>query len=80
MIYTPCVDHRREYAIEYYVTADGECPVKELLDAMPLKHEVKARKFFELLEETGPGLPRPYADAVRGKIREEVHERLAQEE
>jgi len=70
MIYTPCVGRRPEYEIEYYVTADGECPVREMLDAMPPKHEVKARKFFELLEEKGPNLPRPYADAVRGKIRE----------
>lgn len=60
----------REYEIEYYVTADGECPVKEMIDAMTLKHEVKVRKFFELLEEKGPSLPRPYADSVRGKIRE----------
>lgn len=29
-------------------------------------------KFFELLEEKGPNLPRPYADTVHGKIRELV--------
>lgn len=56
----------------YYTTAGGDCPVQELLDGMPLKHEVKVRKFFELLEEKGPVLPRPYADAVHGKIRELV--------
>lgn len=61
-----------DYEIEYYVTVDGECPVKKMLDAMPLKHEVKVRKFFELLEEKGPNLPRPYADIVREKIRELV--------
>lgn len=72
MIYTSPEDRGREYEIEYFVTADGECPVMELLDAMPLKHEAKAKKFFELLEEKGPTLPRPYADALQGKIREFV--------
>lgn len=72
MIYTLGVGSHRDYTIEYYIAADGECPVKDLLDIMPLKHEAKARKFFELLEEKGPGLPRPYADALRGKIRELV--------
>jgi phage-related protein len=72
MIYTSNTPPGREYEIEYYSTAGGDCPVKELLDAMPLKHRVKTRKFFALLEETGSVLPRPYADAVRGKIRELV--------
>ena len=72
MIYTRHEGRGREYEIEYYVAAGGECPVKDMLDAMPLKHEAKVRKFFELLEERGPGLPRPYADALRGKIRELV--------
>ncbi|MBI5239610.1 MAG: type II toxin-antitoxin system RelE/ParE family toxin [Elusimicrobia bacterium] len=39
---------------------------------MPAKHEAKAQKFLHLLEERGPSLPRPYADALRGKIRELV--------
>lgn len=72
MIYTHDTASGREYAIEYYMTADGDCPVKEMLDDMTLKHAAKTRKFFELLEEKGPGLPRPYADAVQGKIRELV--------
>lgn len=62
----------RAYTIEFYVTAGGECPVKEILDAMPIKHETKVMKFFELLEEKGPNLPRPYADTLRGKTRELV--------
>ena len=72
MIYTPHEAFRREYEIEYYATAGGACPVREMLDAMPLKHRAKIQKFFELLEENGPVLPRPYADAIRGKIRELV--------
>ena len=30
----------------------------------------KVAKWLALLEQQGPNLPRPYADAVRGKIRE----------
>jgi len=72
MIYTSSTPPEREYEIVYYTTDGGNCPVQEMLDAMPPKHTVKAGKFFKLLEETGPVLPRPYADAVRGKIRELV--------
>lgn len=72
MIYTSSTPPGPEYEIEYYTTAGGDCPVKEMLDAMPLKHTIKVGKFFELLEEKGPVLPRPYADAVQGKIRELV--------
>lgn len=72
MIYTDEDGAGQNYEIEYYVAASGACPVKELLDSMPLKHEAKALKFFALLEEKGPDLPRPYADALHGKIRELV--------
>jgi phage-related protein len=72
MIYTDDDGADRNYEIEYYVAASGACPVKELLDSMPYKHEAKTLKFFALLEEKGPDLPRPYADALRGKIRELV--------
>lgn len=72
MIYTGDVGCGPEYEVEFYATASGACPVEEMLAAMPLKHEAKVRKFFELLEERGPSLPRPYADALRGKIRELV--------
>lgn len=59
-----------DYEIEFYTTPDGKCPLDEFLDGMPEKHAAKAEKFMELLEEKGPDLPRPFADAVRGKIRE----------
>lgn len=61
-----------EYAVEYYSSDNGRCPLQEMLDEMPSKHAAKALKFLQLLEEKGPNLPRPYADALRGKIRELV--------
>ena len=60
------------YEIGFYATASNDCPVKELLAAMPEKHAAKAAKFFQLLKNEGPNLPRPYADVLRGKIRELV--------
>lgn len=59
-----------EYEVLFYERAGGECPTKELLDEMPLKVAGKVSKWLELLEQEGPNLPRPYADLVRGKIRE----------
>lgn len=35
-----------------------------------LKIRAKVAKWIEKLEKEGPDLPRPYADIVRGKIRE----------
>ena len=61
-----------EYRITFYRTLDGECSVEKSLALMPGKHETKAMKFFQLLEEKGPNLPRPYADVLHGKIRELV--------
>ena len=58
------------YEIEFYTTASGQCPMDAFLDQMPVKHAAKAEKFMGLLEEKGPDLPRPFADIVRGKIRE----------
>ena len=40
------------------------------MDGLLLKVRAKAEKWMEKLEEEGPNLPRPYADVVRGKIRE----------
>ena len=58
------------YNILYYSTARGDIPVREFLNELPEKVRAKARGFLALLSEEGPNLPRPYADAVRGKIRE----------
>jgi phage-related protein len=54
----------------FYVKTNGECPMDEFLDALPVKVRAKIAKWIELLEEEGPDLPRPYADTLRDKIRE----------
>ena len=42
----------------------------EFLEELPVPVRAKVAKWMELLEREGPNLPRPYADTVRGKIRE----------
>ncbi len=46
------------------------CPAAEFLESCTPAHQIKVLHFLELLEETGPTLPRPYADILR----EGVHE------
>ena len=58
------------YEVLFYETAEGRCPTKDFLDALPLKVRAKVSKWLDLLRREGPKLPRPYADVVRGKIRE----------
>ena len=71
-----------DYDIVLYETGDGRCLAKDFLEALPLKVRAKVSKWLDLLRREGPDLPRPYADVVRGKIRElrvsfgGVHHRL----
>ena len=58
------------YEVEFYEDEKGRCPVVEFLNVLQLKIRAKVSKWIAKLEEEGPGLPRPYADLVRGKIRE----------
>ncbi len=41
-----------------------------MLEALPAKVQGKILRWIEALETHGPNVPRPYADVVRGKIRE----------
>jgi len=61
---------RYPYQVLFYQGPGGRRPAEEFLDALPVKARAKAAKWMEKLEEFGPDLPRPYADIVRGKIRE----------
>ncbi len=46
------------------------CPAFEFLESCKPAHQIKVIHFLELLEETGPTLPRPYADLLRDGIHE----------
>jgi phage-related protein len=58
------------YSLVLYTTERGDSPIDEFLDGLDKKSRAKVAAHLSLLEEEGPNLKRPYADVVRGKIRE----------
>jgi phage-related protein len=58
------------YNIVFYTTERGDSPIDDFLDDLGKKPRAKVAAYLSLLEEQGPNLKRPYADIVRGKIRE----------
>jgi phage-related protein len=58
------------YDLIFYTTERGDSPVDDFLDGLDKKSRAKVAAHLSLLEEQGPNLKRPYADVVRGKIRE----------
>ena len=58
------------YNLVFYTTERGDSPVDDFLDELDKKSRAKVAAHMSLLEEQGPNLKRPYADVVRGKIRE----------
>ncbi len=58
------------YQILFYSTERGDSPIDEFLDELDKKSRAKVEAYLSLLAEQGPDLKRPYADHVRGKIRE----------
>lgn len=58
------------YEVEFYKDSKGKCLAKEFLNELQIKIRAKVTKWVDKLEKEGPNLPRPYADIVRGKIRE----------
>jgi phage-related protein len=58
------------YNLVFYTTERGDSPVDDFLDGLDKKSRAKVAAHLSLLEEQGPHLKRPYADVVRGKIRE----------
>lgn len=58
------------FEVLFYQEHDGECPALAFLKGLPPKVRGKVEKWLEKLGEYGPNLPRPYADTLRGKIRE----------
>ena len=58
------------YEVLFYETSSGECPAQDFLGGLGPRVEGKVARWLDLLEREGPNLPRPYADVVRGKLRE----------
>lgn len=64
------MEDKDTYQVIFYKSPNGHCPTEEFLESIPVKVRAKVAKWIIRLEEYGPDLPRPYADVVRGKIRE----------
>jgi phage-related protein len=58
------------YNLIFYTAERGDSPLDDFLDGLDKKSRAKVAVYLSLLEEQGPNLKRPYADIVRGKIRE----------
>ena len=58
------------YNLVFYTSERGDSPLDDFLDGLDKKLRAKVAAYLSLLEEQGPNLKRPYADTVRGKIRE----------
>ena len=58
------------YELIFYTTLRGEAPALEFLLSLAAKPQAKVQKLIRYLQQQGPDLPRPYADTLRGKIRE----------
>ena len=56
------------YKIEFYATADGKEVLADFLDSLPPKHQAKAFREIDLLEEFGSGLKEPYVKHIEGEI------------
>ena len=60
----------QDYEIIFYEDNKGHCPLDDFLDTLLPKVRAKIMKWLQMLERQGPNLPRPYADVLKGKIRE----------
>ena len=56
------------FEVYYFVSADGQSPVEEFLDGLPIKARAKCLAYIDQLEEFGFALPRNFAAKVRGDI------------
>lgn len=54
--------------IVYYTKADGTVPVADFILELPPKHQAKALRDIDILEEYGAKLKMPYAEQIDGKL------------
>lgn len=58
------------YRVILYETSRKDCPSEEFIRSLPIRVRAKINRWISLLEQHGPNLPRPYADIIRGEVRE----------
>lgn len=55
-----------DWTIEYYVTTEGRCPVKEFIDSLSPESKAKYVFIADLLEEYGLRVKEPYVKPIAG--------------
>jgi phage-related protein len=58
------------YEVLFYRDQKDRCQVLDFLNKLQIKERAKIEKWIQKLEHEGSNLPRPFADTVKGKIRE----------
>lgn len=58
------------YRIYYYIDHKGKEPVKEYIDKLSRKEQLKVFAYLELLKDKKGYLDEPYSKHIKGKIRE----------
>ena len=58
------------YRVVYYIDPSGREPVKEYIDSLSKKEQVKIFALIEYLKEQKGYLDEPYSKHIKGKIRE----------
>lgn len=60
----------KPWHIVYYESIDGQCPIREFIDARSEREQAKLLSWIKLLADQGPDLPRPYSDLLEDGIHE----------
>ena len=55
-----------KWSIELYEKENGQCPVLEFILSLPPKHQAKAEREIDLLEEFGINLTYPHTRKIEG--------------
>lgn len=58
------------YKISFYETTRGESFTEDFTISLSVRVRAKIARWLKMLEEYGPDLPRPFADIIKGPIRE----------
>lgn len=64
------MERKEEYKICYYIDDNGKRPVKEYINKLSEREQVKIFAYLDLLKERNGYLNEPYSKHIIGKIRE----------
>ena len=64
------MEESEKYRIHYYIDHKGEEPVKEYINRLSKKEQLKVFAYLELLKDKKGYLDEPYSKLIKGKIRE----------